>query len=180
MPNVAVRRSTRRSTLFAIGAWRSVPVASRVASLSQRHRRPPWCVDGPECVRGPREGPAAGVGASQAGYCRGAGGRRAARSGLASDQVRLRLGTERTQWSRANSVTSTIEAASPGDGGCIAAGLGAIWVTIPGAPLTRIDPGTDTVTSRFVGHGGDCLSVGFGSVWLSNHDLGNVWRIAPG
>ena len=76
-------------------------------------------------------------------------------------------------------VTATIDAQSVGDGGCIAAGLGSVWVTIPGFPLTRIDPSTDEVTDQFVGQGGDCLSVAYGSVWLSNHELGNVWRIQP-
>ena len=52
-------------------------------------------------------------------------------------------------------------------------------MSLPGAPLTRIDADSDTVTEQFVGEGGDCLSVGFGSVWLSNRVLGDVWRINP-
>jgi virginiamycin B lyase len=78
-----------------------------------------------------------------------------------------------------NDVKATIVAQSSGDGGCIAAGLGAVWTTIPGAPLTRIDPTMDEVTEQFIGQGGDCLSVADGSLWLSNHDFGNVWRIQP-
>jgi virginiamycin B lyase len=76
-------------------------------------------------------------------------------------------------------VVATIDAQLFGEGGCIAAGLGAAWVTLPGAPLTRIDAASGAVTEQFVGQGGDCLSVGFGSVWLSNHAFGNVWRISP-
>jgi virginiamycin B lyase len=76
-------------------------------------------------------------------------------------------------------VVATINAQLFGEGGCIAAGLGAAWVTLPGAPLTRIDAASGAVTEQFVGEGGDCLSVGFGSVWLSNRALGNVWRISP-
>jgi virginiamycin B lyase len=76
-------------------------------------------------------------------------------------------------------VVATIQAQLFGEGGCIAAGLGAAWVTLPGAPLTRIDAASGTVTEQFVGEGGDCLSVGFGSVWLSNRAFGNVWRISP-
>ena len=75
------------------------------------------------------------------------------------------------------SVTS-IDAESPGDGGCIAQGLGAVWVTIPGTPLTRIDASTDEVTERWVGPGGDCVTAGLGSVWLVNNALKNVYRIA--
>ena len=76
-------------------------------------------------------------------------------------------------------IVATINAQLFGDGGCIAAGLGAAWVSLPGAPLTRIDAASGTVTEQFVGEGGDCLSVGFGSVWLSNRALGDVWRISP-
>jgi YVTN family beta-propeller protein len=76
-------------------------------------------------------------------------------------------------------VVATINTQLFGEGGCIAAGLGAAWVTLPGAPLTRIDATSGAVTEQFVGQGGDCLSVGFGSVWLSNHAFGNVWRISP-
>jgi hypothetical protein len=57
--------------------------------------------------------------------------------------------------------------------------LGAARVTIPGAPLTRIDASSHQVTEQFTGDGGDCLTVGYGSVWLSNHQFGNVYRIAP-
>jgi virginiamycin B lyase len=76
-------------------------------------------------------------------------------------------------------VVDTIPARVPGEGGCIATGLGSVWVTMPATPLLRIDPKTDKITERWTGAGGDCLSTGFGSVWLSNHEFGNVWRIKP-
>ena len=72
-----------------------------------------------------------------------------------------------------------IQTGSSGSGGCIATGLGAVWVTIPNIPFTRIDAKTSAVTEQFHGPGGDCLSVGDRSVWLSNNKLGNVWRIPP-
>jgi virginiamycin B lyase len=78
-----------------------------------------------------------------------------------------------------DTVVATIKAQLFGEGGCIATGLGAAWVTLPGAPLTRIDAASGVVTEQVVGQGGDCLSVGFGSIWLSNHAFGNVWRISP-
>ncbi len=65
------------------------------------------------------------------------------------------------------------------DVGCIGAGLGAGWVTVPKLPLTRIDAWTNTVTEQFDGAGGDCLTTGFGSIWLVNNALGTVFRIAP-
>jgi virginiamycin B lyase len=76
-----------------------------------------------------------------------------------------------------NQVAATIQVHVPGSGGCIAAGAGAVWVTMPGTPLSIIDPSTNTVTAQYAGVGGDCISTAFGSVWLSNHELGNVWRL---
>ena len=77
------------------------------------------------------------------------------------------------------SVVATIPAKVPGDGGCIATGLGSVWVTMPHTPVLRIDASSNSITERWTGRGGDCISVGFGSTWLSNHDFGNVWRIKP-
>jgi len=76
-------------------------------------------------------------------------------------------------------VVATIPAKVPGEGGCIATGMGSVWVTMPHTPLIRIDPKSNKITERWTGPGGDCISAGFGSVWLSNHDFGNVWRIKP-
>ena len=85
--------------------------------------------------------------------------------------------------SRVDSTTekvTTIDAWSPGrDVGCIAVGLGAAWVTTPDVPLTRIDNALNVVTESFTGPGGDCITTGFGSVWLVNNALGTVYRIAP-
>jgi hypothetical protein len=50
---------------------------------------------------------------------------------------------------------------------------------MPELPISRIDPGTNAVTERFVGDGGDCISFADGSVRLSNNGLGSVWRIKP-
>jgi streptogramin lyase len=76
-------------------------------------------------------------------------------------------------------VVATIALAVPGEGGCIATGGGAVWVTMPETPVSRIDPATNTVTERFTGVGGDCIGFAAGSVWLSNLRLGTVWRIHP-
>jgi virginiamycin B lyase len=78
-----------------------------------------------------------------------------------------------------NRVVATIPARVPGSGGCVATGLGKVWVTMPGTPFLAIDPASNTVTERYTGDGGDCIGTGFGSVWLSNHQFGNVWRIKP-
>jgi hypothetical protein len=78
-----------------------------------------------------------------------------------------------------NEAAATLAVNVSGEGGCIAAGEGGVWVTMPGTPVTSIDPRCDVVREQFTGVGGDCISTGFGSVWLSNHELGNVWRLRP-
>jgi virginiamycin B lyase len=78
-----------------------------------------------------------------------------------------------------NKVAATIEVGVPGPGGDIAVGEGAVWVTAIGKPLSKIDPATNRVAAQYVGKGGDALRVGLGSLWLSNHELHEVWRIDP-
>jgi YVTN family beta-propeller protein len=78
-----------------------------------------------------------------------------------------------------NKVSATIEVGVPGPGGDIAVGEGAVWVTAIGKPLSKIDPATNRVTTQYVGKGGDALRVGLGSLWLSNHEMHEVWRIDP-
>jgi virginiamycin B lyase len=78
-----------------------------------------------------------------------------------------------------NQVSATIAVGVPGEGGDIAVGEGAVWVTAIGKPLTKIDPATNRVVAQYVGKGGDALRVGLGSLWLSNHEFHEVWRIDP-
>jgi virginiamycin B lyase len=78
-----------------------------------------------------------------------------------------------------NKVVATIEVGVPGPGGDIAVGEGAVWVTAIGKPLSKIDAATNRVVTQYVGKGGDALRVGLGSLWLSNHDFHEVWRIDP-
>src|SRR5262245_47854959 len=80
---------------------------------------------------------------------------------------------------KTNKVAATIEVGVPGPGGDIAVGEGSVWVTAFDFPLSRIDPSTNTVVQQFSGKGGDAVRVGLGSVWLSNIEAGNVWRIDP-
>jgi virginiamycin B lyase len=78
-----------------------------------------------------------------------------------------------------NKVTATIQVGVPGPGGDIAVGEGAVWVTANGKPLSKIDAATNRVVTQYVGKGGDALRVGLGSLWLSNHEFHEVWRIDP-
>jgi YVTN family beta-propeller protein len=73
-------------------------------------------------------------------------------------------------------VVATIDVGLPGTGGDIAAGEGAVWVTMRDVPLTRIEVATNTVTHQFAGPGGDAIRVLHGSGWLSNGRWSNVWR----
>lgn len=76
-------------------------------------------------------------------------------------------------------VSATIAVGVPGEGGDIDTGAGSVWVSAMGKPLSRIDPATNLVVKQFVGKGGDALRIGLGSVWLSNHEFHEVWRIDP-
>ena len=78
-----------------------------------------------------------------------------------------------------NRVRVTIAVGVPGEGGDIATGEGAVWVTAIGKPLSKIDPSGNRVVKQFVGKGGDALRVGLGSLWLANHEFHEVWRIDP-
>jgi virginiamycin B lyase len=78
-----------------------------------------------------------------------------------------------------NKVIATIAVGVPGEGGDIDTGAGAVWVTAMGKPISRIDPATNRVVKQYVGKGGDALRIGQGSIWLSNHEFQEVWRIDP-
>jgi virginiamycin B lyase len=80
---------------------------------------------------------------------------------------------------KSNKVSATIAVEVPGEGGDIDTGARSVWVTAMGKPLSRIDPATNQVVKQFIGKGGDALRAGLGSVWLSNHDFHEVWRIDP-
>ena len=76
-------------------------------------------------------------------------------------------------------VVATIEVGIPGEGGEIAFGLGRIWATVFGIPISEIDPAANQVVRQWVGNGGDSIRAGHGSVWLSNLRAHTIWRIDP-
>jgi streptogramin lyase len=69
---------------------------------------------------------------------------------------------------KTNKVAKTIELAVPNVDGDIAVGDGSVWISMPGFPITRIDPKTDKVPQQFVGEGGGFIRVAQGAVWLTN------------
>jgi streptogramin lyase len=80
---------------------------------------------------------------------------------------------------KTNKVSKTIDLAVPGVAGAISVGLGSVWVTMDGFPLTRIDPGTEKVVQQFWGAGGGALHIAGGALWLSNIKEGTLWRLDP-
>ena len=71
-----------------------------------------------------------------------------------------------------------IAAGIPGHGGDIAFGTGAVWATMIGTPLTRIDPSMSRVTAQWKGAGGDSVRVENGAIWLTDLRGERVLRIA--
>ena len=80
-----------------------------------------------------------------------------------------------------NREAARIEARAPTQAGDISAGGGAVWLSVDGLPVTRIDPRTNTVTHQFVGGtGADAIRWGAGAVWVADHRIGQLWRIDAG
>jgi virginiamycin B lyase len=73
--------------------------------------------------------------------------------------------------------TAAIALGTPGHGGDIAYAAGRVWTTMSRAPLTETDARSGRVLRQWVGPGGDSLGVGFGSIWLTDYDHGDVARI---
>jgi len=71
----------------------------------------------------------------------------------------------------------TIAAGLPGEGGEIAYGEGAVWATLFGFPITKVDTVTNRVVRQWKGKGGDSIRAAHGSVWLTFLYDKKVWRI---
>lgn len=81
---------------------------------------------------------------------------------------------------KTNKVTKTIDTGVSGAAtGGVAFGGGSLWVTLPGFPITRIDPKDQKVVQQFRGAGGGAIFFGQSSVWLTNLQEGTLWRIDP-
>ena len=77
-----------------------------------------------------------------------------------------------------NREVARIAAGAPTPAGDISAGGGAVWLSVDGMPVTRIDPRTNTVTHQFVGgDGADAIRWGAGALWVADHKIGQLWRI---
>ena len=80
---------------------------------------------------------------------------------------------------KTNKVSKTIDLGAPAAGGSLAIGEKFAWVSMPGFPITRVDPGTDKVVQQFYGDGGAVLGVGLNFVWLANFEAGTLWKLDP-
>lgn len=82
---------------------------------------------------------------------------------------------------KTNKVVKTIELGVPGTDGDISVGVGFVWVTQAGFPITRIDPQSEKekVVQQFYGDGGGMLQTSANAVWLLNVRQGTLWRIDP-
>ena len=58
------------------------------------------------------------------------------------------------------------------------AGAGSVWVSVPGAPILRIDPRTNRAMQRFTGDGGGAILVAHGSLWVAAGPQ-LTWRLDP-
>ncbi len=68
---------------------------------------------------------------------------------------------------KTNKVTKTIELSAAAGGGAIAFGEGSVWVSMPGFPITRVDPQAEQVVQQFYGGGAGFLLTTANSVWLA-------------
>lgn len=79
---------------------------------------------------------------------------------------------------KTNREVARIETHAPTLYGDIAVGDGAVWLAVDSTLITKIDPQSNTVAYRLVGSSGaDAARIGLGSLWLANHELGQLWRI---
>ena len=75
---------------------------------------------------------------------------------------------------KTNKVTKTIELGVPAVGGSLAVGEGSVWVSMPGFPITRIDPTDEKVVQQFYGDGYGKLITTSNSVWLADAHAGKL------
>lgn len=76
-----------------------------------------------------------------------------------------------------NRVSATIELGFAGRGGDLWADEGMVWASAEGAPVSMIDPKTNTLVKQFVGGKEmDTLRAAFGAVWVVEEPTGKIWK----
>ena len=79
---------------------------------------------------------------------------------------------------KSNKLVTTIAVGQSIADGDIAVGAGSVWISAPGVPITRLDPGTNRVVQRFSGDGGGAIVVAHGSLWVAAGPA-ITWRLDP-
>jgi YVTN family beta-propeller protein len=78
-----------------------------------------------------------------------------------------------------NQVAATIELGFPGPGGDLWVDDGVVWASAEGAPVSMIDPGSDTLVAQFVGGKRmDTLRAAYGAVWVVEEPTGKIWKVS--
>jgi YVTN family beta-propeller protein len=78
-----------------------------------------------------------------------------------------------------NRVSATIAVGFPGPGGDLWVDDGIVWASAEGAPLSMIDPKSNTLVKQFVGGKRmDTLRAEFGAVWIVEEPTGKIWKIS--
>lgn len=83
---------------------------------------------------------------------------------------------------KTNKVVKTVDLLTPGAAeGSIAFGEGALWATLTGFPLVRIDTTAEkeAVVQQFWGEGGGLIQAAAGSLWLTNPKQAKLLRLDP-
>lgn len=80
---------------------------------------------------------------------------------------------------KTNKVSKTIELMVPNADGQIEFGEGSLWVSVPGFPITRINPSTCEVVQQFYGEGAGPIRAAMGFLWLSDVKTGQLLRFDP-
>ncbi len=75
-------------------------------------------------------------------------------------------------------LVATIPTTLKGNGGEISFGFGAVWATLRGTPITRVDATDTNRVEDWQGPGGDCVRAGLGSIWLTDIEAGSVLRFS--
>ena len=78
-----------------------------------------------------------------------------------------------------NEVVATIDIGEYFQGGDVEAGLGSVWASTGDGPLSRIDPALNTVVEHYEENGADAIAIGEGAIWISDHNVKTVFKLAP-
>ena len=78
-----------------------------------------------------------------------------------------------------NRASADIPVGFPGPGGDLWIDDGVVWASAEGAPVSMIDPRTNTLVAQFTGGKRmDTLRAAFGAVWVLEESTGKLWKLS--